>query len=97
MFTITGVPKNRRNFVVTCTYNDGIVSCTDKITFQRLRDDARIWEGRVIGFPMGPQSQNSHLKNPYGAAWLMAQLFKPKTIQVFGDMEWPEIPQDTVI
>jgi len=95
MFKFTGVPKNRHRSTATLVWDDGIISGDFRLV-EQLKDDAKAYEGRTIGFPDGPQSQTEHLSNPYGAAWLMAQLFKPKTLQVIGNLEWPELPEGSV-
>ncbi len=96
MFTIRGIPKHRRKVTAGITWDNGRLS-GDSLLVEEAKDNARLLEGRAIGFPGGPISQTEHLKNPHGAAFILGELFRPGSIMVTGDLpEWPEVPESAI-
>src|SRR5687768_8619910 len=96
MFTLTGVPKHRRRVAASITWDNGRLS-GDTLLVQEAKDNAKFYEGKTIGFPGGPKSTTNHLNDPYGAPWLLAELFHRETIQVSGEIPaWPEASQNAV-
>lgn len=96
MFTLTGIPKHRRKIAASITWDNGRLT-GDSLLVEEAQDNARLYEGREIGFPDGPKSVTDHLKNPHGAAFLLGELFRPGTIHVFGEIpEWPELPEGAI-
>lgn len=96
MFTLTGIPRNRRRVVASITWNNGQLT-GEALLVKEAKDLARLFEGRSIGFPSGPKNNSEHLKNPHASAWLLGELFRPGTIQVTGELEpWPEIDPNGV-
>lgn len=96
MFTLTGIPKHRRKVAASITWDNGRLS-GDALLVQEAKDLARMYEGREIGFPDGPKSSSNHLTDPYGAPWILGELFREGTIHVTGEIpDWPEIPDNAV-
>lgn len=96
MFKLTGIPTRRRKVVASITWDNGRVS-GDSFLVAEAIDLAKVYEGKEIGFPSGPKSITQHLKDPYGAPWILSQLFRPESVQVSGEIPaWPEIPANAV-